>query len=124
MIAEVEIAARRLRRGRSATSFAVEATSQGQVGAQANLVFAHSRDSTVDHDFLPCPDVPEPQDCPAFAEPSPLRPAFVDNFDTRRAGGTTPMSQADTPTIPRRPTSGFCSNRPAPSPGTATPTRT
>jgi acyl-CoA thioesterase len=91
------ITARRLREGRSATSVAVETVSGGQVAAHASLIFAAPRPRAIAHDFVVIPEVPGPDDCQAFSEASSLRPAFVDNFDIRKAGGAGPMSNDGPP---------------------------
>ena len=91
------ITARRLREGRSASSVAVETVSGGQVAAHAALIFARPRTSAIEHDLVETPAVPGPDECPDFAEPSAMRPAFVDNFDIRKAGGASPMSNDGPP---------------------------
>ena len=93
----VEVATRMLRQGRSTTSIMVECTSRSEVAALSTLVFARPRPSIVDHSFTARPDVPRPEDCPPFADASSLRPAFVENFDIRRAGGSTPLSRVERP---------------------------
>ncbi|MEO9328959.1 thioesterase family protein [Gordonia aurantiaca] len=86
-------AARRLREGRSASSVHVETVSGGQVAAHASLVFARPRPSAIAHDHVEPPSVSEPDRCPPFGDSdAPLRPAFVDNVEMVRAGGTVPLA--------------------------------
>ncbi len=97
VVDRASITARRLREGRSATSVAIETVSGGQVAAHASLIFATPRTSAIEHDLVETPPVPGPDECPVFTEPSAMRPAFVDNFDIRKAGGTSPMSNDGPP---------------------------
>ncbi|MDH3006805.1 MULTISPECIES: thioesterase family protein [Gordonia] len=90
--------ARRLREGRSASSVAVETVSGGQIAAHASLIFAQPRPSAISHDLVGAPEVPAPEDCGPFGDASaPLRPAFVDNVEMVRAGGTVPLGDDGDP---------------------------
>ena len=88
-----------LRRGRSATSFAVEGVSGGQVAATASLIFSGTRESAVAHSVLAAPEVAAPHECPASRRDNALTPAFFTNFDVRVAGGAAPISRAEYPEL-------------------------
>ena len=80
-----------LRQGRSVTSVSVQAVSQGEVAAQSTIVLAQPRPSGTAHDRNRAPDVPDPENCPPFADADAPRPAFAANFDMRRAAGDGPL---------------------------------
>ncbi len=90
---------RSLRRGRSATGFAVEGISAGQVASTASLIFSVVRESAVVHSVLTAPEVPGPHDCPEFPNSGALTPAFFRNFEVRVAGGAAPISGAELPEL-------------------------
>ena len=95
----VSVHPRSLRRGRSATSYAVEGISGGQVAATSSLIFSGTRESAVTHAVLAVPEVPGPHECPESPRAGDLTPAFVHNFDTRVAGGGTPLTGAEYPEL-------------------------
>lgn len=92
----LDTTARKLRQGRSATSYAVTTTSGDDVAVQSTLIFAGNRPSGVAHSLIERPDVPAPHDSLDIND-APGRPAFGTNFDMRFAGGAIPMSGAQTP---------------------------
>jgi len=93
----ISMHARSLRRGRSATSFAVEGISGGQVASTASLIFSGARESAVTHSVLTAPDAPGPHECPESRRADALTPAFFHNFDVRVAGGAAPLTGTDYP---------------------------
>ena len=95
---ELDTTARKLRQGRSATSYAVTTTSGDDVAAQSSLIFAGNRPSEITHSLILRPDVPGPEKS-IDVNDAPGRPPFAKNFDMRLAGGAAPMSQARTPEL-------------------------
>ncbi|MGZ8178202.1 thioesterase family protein [Williamsia sp. SKLECPSW1] len=99
VVDSVTLAGTVLRQGRSVTSVSVQATSQDAVAAQSTVILAASRPSAVQHDLLAAPDVPEPGECPPFADADSPRPAFAENFDIRRALGDGPLHPEGPPRL-------------------------
>jgi acyl-CoA thioesterase len=93
---DLRLAARLLRRGKSAAFVEADIVSEGQLATRATFCFGAARPSTFAHQALAAPDVPGPQACTPFFK-SPLRPAFTQHFDMRLAGGHAPMSGAAEP---------------------------
>ena len=92
----IKLEPRVLRRGRSATFIAVDATGEGGPAARATLVYGGDRPSEIGHDSAVGPDVPPPEACDAFFEHA-ARPAFFQNFELRLAAGARPISKAEDP---------------------------
>lgn len=90
---DVRLTASVLRAGKSATFVAVDLVSEAGHGTRALLTFGAARDSAIRHDRYPKPDVPAPDDCPAYFGKGP-RPIFARHFEVRLAGGSVPVSGA------------------------------
>src|SRR5665213_917866 len=58
-----------LRAGRSATFVGADAAGDAGLAVRATLVFGASRASTLNYAALPSPQVPHPDDCPAYFQP-------------------------------------------------------
>jgi acyl-CoA thioesterase len=88
----LEIRVEVLRHGGAAAQVRAQlsSTSMPGPGLEVSATFARERDGIDVIDTAP-PDVPAPEDCPAFDEMAlinqRLRPPFFDNFDTRLALG-------------------------------------
>ena len=67
--------------------------------ATSSLIFSGTRESAVTHAVLAVPEVPGPHECPESPRAGDLTPAFVHNFDTRVAGGATPLTGAEYPEL-------------------------
>ena len=83
-----------LRAGRSMTFVGVDARGGAGLAARCLFGFGAARESAVDSDDVPMPDVPGPDELPALAS-SPDHPAFLGHFDVRVALGAPPFSGAE-----------------------------
>jgi len=89
-----------LRKGKSVTAINVDCLSGDLLAARMTFVFAHARDSQIDHVFHHKPEVPVPLDCRELpASGQDKMPSFVRHFDIRPAGGSLPLSGAKHPEL-------------------------
>ncbi|MEZ5971386.1 MAG: thioesterase family protein [Hyphomonadaceae bacterium] len=88
-----------LRRGRSSTLIAADCLSEEGIAAKAVFAFGAARESKVEHNLLPMPNVQAPDACASFRkEGAAARPGFWNNFETRLgAGGRLIDETADKP---------------------------
>lgn len=78
-----------LRRGRSSALIAADCFNDDGPAARAVFVFGAARESKVQHDLAPKPDVASAEACPPFRkEGGTMRPGFWNNFETRLAAGS------------------------------------
>ncbi len=90
---ECSVEAQVLRRGKSSDAVSATVRSDGEVGTSATFLFGRDRESAIDADALPMPDVPRP-DTLADRRSTQL-PSFTQHFDMRLAGGERLASGAD-----------------------------
>ena len=76
-----------LRQGKSSATIATECRNEDGVAARGTFVFGAARDSAVEHDFAPRPDVPAPEDCGRFHTTDKPLPGFLGRFEFRLATG-------------------------------------
>lgn len=87
-----------LRRGKTATSIAVDCLADGELALRASFVFAAPRTSSIDHDFCDRPAVGTPKDYKPF-NGGGVEPASTVNFDLRPTGGALPLSGSKSPVM-------------------------
>ncbi len=85
-----------LRQGKSATMIAVDGMEDDKLMLRVCFLFAHSRDSAVQHDLSARPVVKPPSDCPRLQETAQT-PSHLSNFEIRWAGPNLPVSGSDHP---------------------------
>lgn len=83
---------RLLRAGKSVSTVAVECESEAGAALNALFMFGQGRESAIHYNDVTAPNVPPPQDCPAW--PARGIPPFIQNFELRTAGKALPFSQA------------------------------
>ena len=81
-----------LRRGKNTAFVSVDITADGGVTAQSIFAFGKAKQSALNFDDMPMPDVPAPTDIQSFFDPDRPRPGFSRNFDMRIALGGRPIS--------------------------------
>lgn len=82
-----------LRQGKASAIFGVDLFTEEGLATRATLAFGQSRESALDYSALPAPTVADPDDCPPFFE-GPGAPAFTSNFEFRKAGGHSLVTNA------------------------------
>ncbi len=87
----VEGRARELRRGKSVSFFEADLTGEKGLATRCTFAFGAERESTLDQNWTPQPDVAAPDACPVFI-PEGLGPSFTQHFDTRLAKGARPAT--------------------------------
>lgn len=94
----VEIAPNVARRGKSTTFVTADMHSERGLATRATFCFGASRDSRLYDIDLPAPPVAAPADCGSFFEDADGRntgPHFAQHFNSRRADGALPVSDAE-----------------------------
>ena len=87
-----------LRQGKSATWIAVDCYTSKEVVTHVTFVFAHPRESKIDHQRCPAPPTHPPEYFPGLERRASI-PAFLSNFDVRFIGPSTPVSGSDHPEL-------------------------
>ncbi len=87
-----------LRRGKSTAFVAVDLNGEGGLATRAVLCFGTARQSSVNHETIAAPQVSRWDACPRFFPDKPLI-AFMQHFDSRRAGGGYPLDGSQDPTL-------------------------
>eukprot|EP00903_Cladosiphon_okamuranus_P002892 g2890.t1 len=77
----------------------VDLVSETGVAAQSIFAFGLARESALNFDDMPMPDVPAPEDIESFFDKGRPRPGFTQNFDMLLATGGRPVSGSDDPAI-------------------------
>ncbi|WP_245874981.1 thioesterase family protein [Pseudomonas frederiksbergensis] len=88
-----------LRQGRSVTSVAVDCMSGDDLALRTTLLFAQPRASKITHDSWGRPLVEGPSRYPTLALDRNVAPACAYNFEMRPAGGSLPVSGAESPEL-------------------------
>jgi acyl-CoA thioesterase len=88
-----------LRQGRSVTSVSVDCLSGDDLALRSVLLFAQPRASRITHDAWGRPFVEGPSRYATLALDSKIAPACAYNFEMRPAGGSLPVSGADSPEL-------------------------
>lgn len=91
---DVELAATKLRQGKSTAFINVDLMGDGKLAVRANFCFGARRPSQFAKRWLPAPEVPAVDDCGPFF-PEGAAPNFAGHFNSRRASGHSPVSGAD-----------------------------
>ena len=91
---EVVISPSILRRGKSSAFVNVDMVTEAGIMARCIFAFGAKRPSKLDQRSRECPQVPDPEDSPAFFG-SGRRPTFANHFNVRLAAGHPPMSGAE-----------------------------
>lgn len=88
-----------LRRGKNTAFVNVDIVSETGVAAQSIFAFGLVRESALNFDDMPMPNVPAPEDIESFFDKGRPRPGFTQNFDMLLATGGRPVSGSDDPAI-------------------------
>ncbi len=88
-----------LRQGRSVTSVSVDCLSGDDLALRTILLFAQPRASRITHDSWGRPFVAGPSHYATLALDSKIAPACAYNFEMRPAGGSLPVSGAESPEL-------------------------
>lgn len=91
----LRLEAQLLRQGRSAAITSVDCYSGEGLAARAIFTHGATRDSKIDHEFAPTPEVPAPEACESLHRT--VTPGFFQNFDIRLAAGDRPISGGNDP---------------------------
>lgn len=84
-----------LRRGRSSAIVSVDCRTQDGLAARSLLVFGTARESALDYDLMPMPEVPGPDGLEDFHERPPRALSFPLNFDMKMVAGNRPLAGGD-----------------------------
>lgn len=88
-----------LREGKNSVFASVRMMGEGGIAAEAIFTFGAARETSIDFQNLPAPDVPRANDIVPMMQGKRVGPSFMDNFDVRFAAGAAPISGADTADI-------------------------
>jgi acyl-CoA thioesterase len=87
-----------LRAGKNTVFVAVDLHAETGLATRALLTFGAARESLLRFSGRPAPSAPPPSACPDFFNGG-RPPKFAAQFETRRAGGLKPLSNAPTPDL-------------------------
>ncbi|WP_031553769.1 thioesterase family protein [Parvularcula oceani] len=94
-VGDLSVRTQVLRAGKSMTFVAADASGEAGLATRCLFGFGAARDSSIDYDDVPMPEVPEPEELPPRDMSGVSGPAFMQHYDVRFVAGADLFSGSD-----------------------------